>query len=84
MSFYTKNTNQISTEKIEQQTLLNYFNEFAQVVSGINEIISPEAQNEKENETEITNQKSNRNWNIFIGITILATIILTGYLIIKK
>jgi len=50
----------------------------------VNEIVSPAAQEQKENESQIAAKKDNTMWNIFIGITVLSTIILLGYLIIKK
>ena len=77
-------TDSFSTRRLSANDITELFNQFSQTVSGLNQIISPDAQLEKDNESDITAQKEKKKWNIFLGIAILASVLLIGYMLTSK
>ena len=71
-------------KKLDLAQFASWFNEITQTMNGVNTMISPEVNAQKESEATIQAAKNKRNFNIFIGVSILIITILLIWVFTSK
>lgn len=64
-------------------SVAGYFNEFAQTVYGLNQIINPNKE-QQESIEEAENNRINKIWKIFLVVAILIIVLLLVFKLTKK
>lgn len=64
-------------------TVAGYFNEFAQTIGGINQIINPDKE-QQQSEEEAEKKRINKVWKIFLVVAIIIIVLLLVFSLTKK